>query len=81
VQDGPPGAVDRPDGGRLEPLDVPPGAGRVGGVDLEEPCPATPYPHDLVTRMVGAHHDGFDAGVQSGDVSTAREHGELHGVT
>ena len=49
------------------------------GFDLEEPSPAAPDPHHLVTLGRRPHHDGLDRCVQPGNVAPAGQDAHPHG--
>jgi hypothetical protein len=79
VQHRPAGPVDRPNNRRVEGLQVLPARRLVVRVEMQQPGPATPDADNLVPRVVRAHDERLDAGVEAGDVPAAREDRQLHG--
>ena len=72
------GAVHRPDALLVERDQVPVETLRIVRVELQEPAPAAPNADNFVAFFDGAVHDGFDAGVEAGDVAAAGKNTDLH---
>ena len=81
VQDRAARPIDRPHGVRVQRECVSAGRIGIGGIDLQQPRPASADPDHLVPVSDRAIRRGLDAGVQPGDVSPAGEDADAHGST
>jgi hypothetical protein len=78
VKERAPGAINGADRFRIERKQVGLDTGGIVRVGLGQPAPPAPNANYLMALGSNAIHYGFDAGVESGHVPTARQYPDPH---